>query len=362
MALVIFILILAGLIVVHELGHLTAAKLFGIKVEEFGVGFPPRLFTLQWGETRYCINLLFFGGYVRIFGERKAEAKSNPRAFANKSRPAQAAVIAAGVVMNLVFAWLILSLGYSVGLPTPLEHQGFGQVGGAQATIVGVFPDSPAARAGIQPGDVVESIETSSAAMLSEAALSEDVQAFIVAHEEESMVFGVVRDGALEHYLAKPAEGLIPEHKAVGITLDDIGVLQLPPHLALLQGGIYAYNITKATAVGLTQFFVGLVRGSGNFADIAGPIGIASIGSKAVSTGFAAAVTLTALISINLALLNLLPIPGLDGGRLFFIILEAIFRKPISERVTLGLTIAGFTLLIGLMVLVSFHDIVRLVG
>jgi len=361
MSLLIFILILTGLIVVHELGHLTAAKLFGIKVEEFGVGFPPRLLSIQWGETRYSVNLLFFGGFVRIFGERKDEAGGNPHAFANKSRPKQAAVIAAGIVMNLLFAWLVLSAGYMVGLPTSVEHVGFGEVADARATIVGVFPNSPAARAGLVAGDVVVDIDTASAT-LSKGASSDEVQAFIREHQEESFVLTILRDGAEEHFLTKAEDGLVPGHKAVGINLDDVGMLTLPPHLALLEGGILAYHMTTATAEGLFQFFAGLFGGAGNFADIAGPIGIAGIGSRAVANGFAAAVTLTALISINLALLNILPIPGLDGGRLLFILIESVVRRPLPERITLWFTVGGFALLIGLMVLVSFHDITRLIG
>lgn len=361
MSLLIFILILTGLIVVHELGHLSAAKLFGIKVEEFGVGFPPRLLSLRWGETIYSINLLFFGGFVRIFGERKKEAGGNPRAFASKSRPKQAAVIAAGIVMNLLFAWLALSAGYMAGLPTSVEHVGFGTVADVRATIVGVFPGSPAALAGLVPGDVVAGINSASAS-LPKGASSADVQAFIAGHQEESIVFTVLREGAKEHFLTKAEEGLVPGRKAVGINLDDVGILTLPPHLALLEGGILTYHMTRATAEGLSQFFVGLFGGAGDFADIAGPIGIAGLGSRAVQSGFAAAVTLTALISINLALLNILPIPGLDGGRLFFILIESVARRSLPERLTLWLTFGGFALLISLMVLVSFHDLARLVG
>ena len=361
MSLLIFILILTGLIVVHEFGHLFAAKLFGIKVEEFGIGFPPRLLSLQWGETRYSINLLFFGGFVRIFGERKDEAGSNPRAFASKSRPKQAAVIAAGIVMNILFAWLVLSAGYMAGLPTSAEHVGFGIVSDVHATIVGVLPDSPAKMAGLLPGDVVENIDTGTAT-LQQGASSADVQAFIAEHQEESIIFTVLRDGAKEHFLAKAEVGLVAGRKAVGINLDDVGTLILPPYMALLEGGILTYRMTLATAEGLIQFFSGLFSGAGDFADIAGPIGIAGIGSRAVANGFAAAVTLTALISINLALLNILPIPGLDGGRLFFILIESVVRRPLPHRLTLWFTVGGFALLIALMMLVSFHDITRLIG
>src|SRR6185503_6716923 len=160
MSLVIFILALVALIVVHELGHFTVAKLFGIKVEEFGIGFPPRLIYKKVGETVYSVNLLFFGGFVRIFGEDKGQAGSDPRSFANKSRWVQAAVVAAGILCNLVFAWIILSAGYMVGLPTSVDHIGVGDVQNAKAMIVGILPGSPAEKAKIEPGDIIVSIST----------------------------------------------------------------------------------------------------------------------------------------------------------------------------------------------------------
>ena len=128
MDLIVFILILAALILAHEFGHFSVAKLFGIKVEEFGIGFPPRLLKIKKGETLYSLNLLFFGGFVKIYGEDANEGATDPRSFAHKPRLVQAAVIVAGVVMNLLFAWLALSVGYMVGLPTSAEHEGFGTV------------------------------------------------------------------------------------------------------------------------------------------------------------------------------------------------------------------------------------------
>ena len=151
---------MVALIVVHELGHFTVAKLFGIKVEEFGVGFPPRLIAKKIGETVYSVNLLFFGGFVRIFGETKGEGEHDPRSFAHKSKWIQVAVVAAGIFCNIIFAWFILSLGYMVGLPTTVEHIGIGQVQDAKATIVCILPNSPAQMAKMQAGDSIASIAT----------------------------------------------------------------------------------------------------------------------------------------------------------------------------------------------------------
>jgi regulator of sigma E protease len=351
---------------VHELGHFAVAKFFGIRVDEFGIGFPPRLLSVTYGETTYSINLLFFGGFVRIFGEDAAEGAQEPRSFASKPRLVQAAVIVAGIVMNLLFAWLVLSAGYINGLPTSVEHEGFGDVQGARVMVTGVLPNSPAALAGVKPEDTIETVETGTAGLdvrtLNTSAQAAAVRNFIANHGDESIIITVVRDGEEKVFLAKPTEGLIDGRKAIGVELDDVGVLRLPVHLAVLQGGLLAYNMTVSTAQGLGTFFAQIVHGAANFGGVAGPIGIADIGAKAVTAGFSAVAVITALISINLALINLVPIPGLDGGRLLVIVLEALLRRPISPRITMAATLTGITLLIILMLVVSYHDVVRLLG
>ena len=176
------------------------------------------------------------------------------------------------------------------------------------------------------------------------------------------MIFSINRDGEAKNILAKPAEGIVAGKKVAGIQMEDMGVLKLPPHLALVQGAVAAGEFTMATAQGLGTFFWQIIKGAADFSQVSGPIGIAGLGSQAVRAGFNQAATLTALISINLALINVLPIPGLDGGRLLIVAIEGILRRSISLRVTNALTLAGFALLIALMLTVTFHDISKLVG
>lgn len=360
MSLIIFILILALLILAHEFGHFSVAKMFGIRVDEFGIGFPPRLLSITWGETTYSINLLFFGGFVKIFGENAHEAPADPRSFAHKPRLVQAAVIVAGIVFNILFAWLALSVGYMVGMPTSSEHLGVGQARDVHTTIVQVLPGSPAQKAGLLPNDQIKSITTGSA-QLPEGASATAVQQFIADHQNESDVITVVRAGEEKTFLAKPVEGIASDHKAIGIQLDDVGILQLPPHLALYEGAILTKQMTVAIAQGLGGFLKQIFTGRANLSTVTGPIGIATLGATAVTNGFIATIILTALISINLAIINVLPIPGLDGGRLLFIIIEAIIRRPLPEKISVYFNIAGFALLILLMLVVSFHDVARLV-
>lgn len=361
-----FILILVALILVHEFGHFIVAKLFGIRVDEFGIFFPPRLFAIKKGETTYSLNLLPLGGFVKIFGENYDEGRGVARSFVSKPRYVQAAVIVAGIVFNLLFAWLVLSAGYMAGLPAFPDQRSFGPVTNVHALVTGVLPGSPAAKAGLLSGDQIEEVQTATE-QLDLRTQSGDQQAksvtqFISSHPNESVIITVVRNGAEQNFLAKAADGVIAGRKAIGLQLEDIGTLKLNPALALGQGALLGWDITKNTATGLLGFFKQLFTATANFSEVSGPIGITVYGAAAIKEGFAAAILLTALISINLALINLVPIPGLDGGRLLIIIIESIIRRPVSPNIVMKFTLAGFALLITLMLVVSYHDITKLIG
>ncbi|HYF12695.1 MAG TPA: site-2 protease family protein [Candidatus Paceibacterota bacterium] len=361
MSLFIFILLLTALIVVHEFGHFFTAKFFGIKVEEFGIGFPPKLLYIKRGETVYSINLLFFGGFVKIFGENYNEGAGNPRSFASKPRYQQALVVAAGVIMNVLFAWLSLTAGYAVGLPSSGTKHGVENLQNVQVMVVGLMPNSPAQKSGLMPEDVVKEVGTGAQTPTATPS-AEALRNFIAQHQDESIILSIDRKGEEKTFVVRAEEGLVEGRKALGVHLDDVGILRLPLHLAVIEGAKLTYDMTLATGAGLGQFFSTIARGTADFSSVAGPIGIAGIGASAVNQGFSAAAVVVALISINLAIINLLPIPGLDGGRLLIIAIEGILRRPVSPRITMILTILGFTFLIGLMILVSFNDITRLIG
>jgi len=368
MALLIFIVILVVLIWVHELGHFSVAKFFGVRVDEFSIGFPPRIFSRVWRGTRYSFGLLLVGGYVKIFGEDGNPSTGSgqardPRSLASKNRGVQAAVLLAGIVFNLIFAWLAISASYMVGVQSSLQGSDYGQVTDAAVVVLATVPGSPAEVAGFKPGDKIDTVQTATAVLTPGVGSGgAEVRDFIQTHADESLIFSVHRGAETKNLLVRAVGGIEPNQKVIGIRMDDVGTLKLPPHLALVQGAVAFKNMTVMTAQGLAGFLGQLVVGRADFSQVAGPIGIAGVGSTAVKSGFSAAAIIAALISINLALINLLPIPGLDGGRLLVVAIEAIIRRPVNPRVTNALLVVGLMLIVALMVAVSISDIRRLLG
>lgn len=357
-----FFLILVVLILVHEFGHFAAAKLFGIRVEEFAIGFPPRIARVRKGETEYTFNLLLVGGFVRIFGEKAGEGKGDPRSFSDRSRWIQAAIVVAGIVMNLVFAWAALSAGYMIGLRTEVDAQNRPHVQDIRLAVEDVLPNSPAQKAGVMPGDLIASVKTDGGE-LSATATPEEAQNFVGAHQNQPLVIAVDRAGKKFTYFATPSAGVItdePDRKALGIAFVDIGIERLNPIQALWQGGALTWQETHDTAVALWGFAGSILHGSANLGEVTGPVGIAKTGAGAVAQGWNTAIFFMALISINLALINIIPIPGLDGGRLLFIAIEGITRRPLNDRIANAITAVGFSLLILLMIVVTWHDIAAL--
>jgi regulator of sigma E protease len=362
MAILIFLIILVGLILVHELGHFVSAKLFGIRVDEFGIGFPPKLFGKKFGETEYTVNALPFGGFVRIFGENKEEGEfeHSARSFAHASRFKQALVLVAGVAMNVVAAWFLLSAGYMLGLPAGSEYTGVGHVTDNHVTVLAVSPDSPAQGAGIITGEKLVRIQAATGSFLESDALSDDVRHFIMQHSAEELTLTLERGNTSRTVKVTPKEGVVEGRPAVGFLLDDIGVVRLPVHQALIEGGKLTYDLTVSTAVGLWDFISNIFKGRGDFSSVAGPVGIVGIVGQAEQFGLTSLIMLAALISINLSIVNLIPFPALDGGRLVMVIIEGVTRRQLPPRVFAGLNMAGFAVLILLMLAVTYHDIVKL--
>jgi regulator of sigma E protease len=362
MAVILFILILLVLIVGHELGHFTVAKSVGMKVLEFGVGFPPKLWGKKFGETEYSVNAIPFGGFVRIFGEDETE-RFEERAFARHSKWAQLATLFAGPGMNIVLGFLAFWIALMVGIPIAIDPSTpANEVKNAHVIVTDILPNSPAAESGLQKGDKVISVGRGDEAV--PVTKSEDIPVAIGTSVEPLTIVVSRADG--EHTLyATPKVGLLPDEPtklAIGIASVLLGTQVLSPGAALIEAG-------KQTVVGLWQVVTGLVgligsalTFSASLGDVSGPVGIAGLVGDAATLGAGQVLLLAAVISLNLAIINLLPFPALDGGRIVMLAIETLRGRPIPQQTAAYINAAGFAVLLLLMVVVTWNDIAKLLG
>lgn len=366
MSIIVFILVLVALILVHEFGHFLVAKWSGMRVDEFGIGYPPRAWGKKFGETEYTLNWLPFGGFVKIYGEDPEPGMPpSPRAFSARPRYLQALVLIAGIVMNLLFAWVLISGTLALGTARALTPEEAERAPDAVLAVATVLPGSPAATAGLSQGDTILRVEGAGG---SYAGANPDLfTAFIAEHEEGMPLTMTVRtfSGEEKVVTVASARGVIagePDRAAVGVAVAPVGTVKVSWVQAPIEGALLTWEITKDVAVALIAFFGGLFTFTADLSQVAGPVGIAGAVGDASQTSIVALMTITALISINLALINLLPIPALDGGRLLFVIIESIIRRPIPPTFANSVNAIGFGLLILLMVIVTASDIFKIVG
>ncbi|MEK7179185.1 MAG: site-2 protease family protein [Patescibacteria group bacterium] len=365
MDLLIFLAVLVLLIIVHEFGHFLAAKKAGVRVDEFGIGFPPRLFGFRKGETEYTLNLIPFGGFVKIFGEDPdAEALLGPdkeRSLARQSKRVRAAVIAAGVFCNFLLAWVLFSFGYAVGFPVSADNipRG-GNVLNQELLITGISEGSPAEDAGLRHGDVITALRASEKELAPVSpALVRD---FISSHEGVLITVSYERDGTFAETALVPKRGIVGEEPAIGIAMDMVGFVRLPLHQAFWEGGKMTVSLSLAIVSSLATLLAGVFDGTADVSHIAGPIGIVGLVGNAADLGAMYLLGFVAFISVNLAVLNLIPFPALDGGRLFFLLIEAVKGSPVRPAIANAAHAVGFAILIIVMLLVTYSDIVKLIA
>ncbi len=355
---VIFIIVIAALIFVHELGHFLVARAFGIRVDEFAIGFGPVLYKKQSGETLYSIRAIPFGGFVKIFGETPDEesiaGKDSSRSFVNKSRPKQAAVLAAGIAFNLIFAWVLISGAFMIGAPVSPESytEYANKIKDVRVEITDVAKGSPAEKAGIRVGDAIRTFDGK--------AITDPANDIIAIQTSIKQADG--KTVLINNTEVIPVKGINadePGGYAIGIAMDKAGTLRLSPLLAVWEGGKFTIYIIKSTAAGLWSLIVGAFHGNkALLSQVSGPVGIAGLVGNAARVGFVYLMMFTAMISINLGILNLVPFPALDGGRILFVVIEAITRRKIKPEVANAVNAVGFILLILLMIVVMYHDVI----
>lgn len=367
MTIILFLAVLFVLILVHEWGHFIVAKKTGMRVDEFGIGFPPKLFGLKRGETEYTFNLLPIGGFVRIYGENYEEIEQAQKvpgvvvadSFTSKSKWAQAAVLIAGVTMNVLFAWFLISVALMIGVPTALD--GTEQSPDASLMVTSVVAESPAAAAEVPIGATILSLSSEEEVL--ELPTSDAFSEFVVTHPDEPIEVTYTKDGKEVVAAMEPVVGLVSDDEtrpAVGVSLSYVETVSEPIHKAFYLGAMQTVDATVAITKGLSGLLVQMVRGDADYSQVAGPIGIAGYVGDAAQFGITSLMLFTAMISLNLAVINLLPIPALDGGRLLFVAIEAMTKKDIPAVWAMRVNMIGFVCLMLLMLLVTYSDIVKL--
>ncbi|MFH1460813.1 MAG: site-2 protease family protein [Patescibacteria group bacterium] len=359
LTIVVFIIILGLIIFVHELGHFVMAKRAGIKIEEFGFGYPPRLFGIKRGETIYSLNLLPIGGFVKIHGEdgKKKDDQDKARAFYSKSIGARAKILVAGVTMNLILAAFLLAVGFMIGLPSIIDDQESGILKDPRVQITQVDFDTPAAQTGIKTGDTIKELRFGQQVLVVNKV--EQVQNFINQYQGGEITVIIERGDQILEKKAVPRTSYPDNQGPLGIGLARTATVAYPWYQAIAKGVVSTVNLTLAIIVAFAGIIWQLITMGQAPIQIAGPVGIFDLAGQATRLGFIYILQFTAILNINLAILNVLPFPALDGGRLLFLGIEKIKGSPVSQKIEGFAHTAGFIILILLMIAVTWRDIVR---
>jgi len=385
MSILIFLLVLFVLVLVHEWGHYITAKWTGMRVDEFGIGFPPKLFGIKKGETEYTFNALPIGGFVKIYGEDGVNTPSSPvaseasdrrseaggeggedgmrdysRSFVGKSKWAQALVLVAGVTMNVLFAWFLFTLAFAHGVDEAVEEAQASE--SARLVVSQVVSGGPASAAELPSGITITAVSRSgeSLPVLTPSAFSE----FVSRGGEAPIQIAYTKGEELRLANVVPQAGVIesdPSRPAVGVALTLVDTVKYPVMEALSEGFTYTLQSMWMIIVGIAHLFSDAVVGQADLSQVTGPVGIVGMVGEASQYGISALLMFTAFISLNLAVINLLPFPALDGGRLLFVGIEALIHRPLPVRATQITNTVGFVLLIVLMVVITWNDIAKLI-
>lgn len=350
---VVFIVLLLVLVLVHEWGHFMAAKKAGCTVEEFGFGFPPRLFSFERGGTRYSFNLLPLGGFVKIEGEDMT-GENSPTSFASKSTAWRIVILAAGVFMNILLAYVLLTIQAGIGTQTLATADEGLKLPGTKTYITDISANSPAARAGLQTLDRIVRIEN-----INEPSIGE-VQAIIKEKAGQTIAIEIERQGLHKNITAQPRLNPPPHEGALGIGLVATALQKVPWWQAPWAGAQKTWFILTEICKQFWLLLVQLVQHQSVPAGLMGPVGLVAYTNEVTKLGVSYLLEFAALISLNLALLNILPFPALDGGRIMFVLLEKIFGRASLHKVEQVSHSVGFGLLILLMVAITYQDIHRL--
>ena len=346
----VFGIVLSILVFVHELGHFLVAKKLGIRVEEFGFGLPPRIWGKRFGETIYSVNWLPIGGFVKLAGEDIEEfdkpltSEEKRRYFFARSKKERAAVLLAGVTMNFLLAVVIISFIFTQGVFVPTDR----------VHIEKVVANGPADAAGIKEKDVIVSFGGQ------KIKTSEDLIRITKERVEQPMDVVIERSGERVTLNVTPRRNPPKDEGPMGVVISNLEERKYAWYQAPFYGLMEALNISYQMIVSLGTLLWRLLTFQKLSADIAGPIGIAQATGQAVQYGVMAVLQLMGILSLNLAIINVLPIPALDGGRLLFVVLEKFIGKRVKPQAERMAHQIGMIFLLALIGLVTINDLLRL--
>lgn len=369
-----FIAVLGVLVLVHELGHFFAARRAGVKVEEFGVGFPPRAFGVyrdpghgRWvpvgrkpgpaPATIYSLNWLPLGGFVKIKGEQGERADERD-SFAHQGIGRRIWIISAGVTLNVLAAFTLLVVGFSVGLPQILSQplpRG-ARVRDVNVQIVDVRGGLPAALQGLLLGDIVVALDGN------RVSAPADVQNYLHGKVGVPVTFHVRRGGEMMAKVIAPQRLSETGRGGIGVQLVAVGLVRFPLPSAVWQGGKTTVQLTAEIFRAFGGAVARVVARQPLDVDLSGPVGIAVLSGQVVRMGWRYLLQFTALLSLNLAIINFLPFPALDGGRVLFLLVERCRGRAVSAKLEAMAHNVGFTLLMLLVLFITYRDIVKFVA
>lgn len=351
LTILIFLIVISLLVFVHELGHFMTARRLGVTVEEFGFGFPPRIWGFKKRGTIYSLNWIPFGGFVRLKGETPG-TNVEPDSFAAQPRHRRFAILAAGVVMNYLLTFVVFTIGLTVGIPAATSGTANdSRVRDPQPQIVSLDPTGVAAQAGLKTGDKV--LRANDTPITS----STDLKTFQQTNAGQPFNLVAKRGGNELTVTLTPRQ--VDDEYRIGVGIVSVGTLREPFPQSVWYGLQATIDTTGQIFSSFGTLLKDLVVERKVAQDLSGPVGIVVLTGQAVDLGFGYLLQFIGLLSATLAVVNFFPLPALDGGRALFVIIEAIRRKAVDHRIESLVHAVGFYLLLALVLLVSIHDVQR---
>ncbi|MBU0546623.1 MAG: site-2 protease family protein [Patescibacteria group bacterium] len=352
-SILIIFLTLVILAVVHEFGHFIVAKKFGTRVEEFGIGYPPRIFAKKIGDVVYSLNLLPFGAFVKVKGEEGEMDIEEADNMSSKTIGQRALIILGGVISFWIFGIILLSVIFALGAPIGVSDDTLAD--NAKVQIVAVEKNSPAEIAGIKVGDIIYQIKSFNSE-LNNIDKVKEVQDFININLGQEIIV-VAKRGSETVDMNLVPRLIAPQGQgATGIGLTRIIVKKYSLIGSILEGFKTCLDLTSQILVGLFNAVKGIFYHQPTGVELIGPVGIGLLMSQAINSGFIYYLQFVAVISIHLAIMNLLPIPAVDGGRLLFLTIEKIKKSPINPKIEQKINASFFILIIIIMFFVTAKE------